>query len=70
VLVVTADNVATPKYVTLGNVIDNTLRVVKEGLSADDRVIVNGLMRARAGQRVTPQEKPAQTSEVVPNKAP
>jgi multidrug efflux system membrane fusion protein len=69
VLVANADNVATPKYVTLGNVIDNTLRVVKEGLSADDRVIVNGLMRARAGQKVTPQEKPAQTSEVVPNKA-
>ena len=38
------------------------LRVVKEGLTADDRVIVNGLMRARAGQKVTPQEQGAQTS--------
>ena len=62
VLVVTADNTATPKYVTLGNVIDGMLRVVKEGLTADDRVIVNGLMRARAGQKVTPQEQGAQTS--------
>jgi len=38
------------------------LRVVKEGLTADDRVIVNGLMRARAGQKVTPQEQAPQTS--------
>ena len=62
VLVATADNTATPKYVTLGNVMDGMLRVVKEGLTADDRVIVNGLMRARAGQKVTPQEQGAQTS--------
>jgi RND family efflux transporter MFP subunit len=62
VLVVTADNTATPKYVTLGNVIDGTLRIVKEGLTVEDRVIINGLMRARAGQKVTPQEQGAQTS--------
>ena len=35
------------------------MRVVKDGLGADDRVIVNGLMRARAGQKVTPQEQGA-----------
>ena len=62
VLVVTADNTATPKYLTLGNLIGGNLRVVKEGLAADDRVIVNGLMRARAGQKVTPQEQAPQTS--------
>jgi multidrug efflux system membrane fusion protein len=62
VLVAAADNTATPKYLTLGNVIDGALRVVKDGLTADDRVIVNGLMRARAGQKVTPQEQSAQTS--------
>ena len=38
------------KYVTLGQVIDD-LRVIKEGLSADDRVVVNGLMRVRPGAR-------------------
>ena len=37
--------------------IEGNMRVVKEGLTADDRVIVNGLMRARAGQKVTPQEE-------------
>ncbi|HEY2135265.1 MAG TPA: efflux RND transporter periplasmic adaptor subunit [Xanthobacteraceae bacterium] len=55
VLVVDADNVARQKYVTLGQVSDN-LRVIKDGIAADDRVIVNGLMRARAGQKVTPQD--------------
>jgi RND family efflux transporter MFP subunit len=59
VMVVGADNVVANKYVTLGQLSDG-LRVIKDGLSADDRVIVNGMMRARAGQKVTPEdEKPA-----------
>ena len=29
--------------------------MIKDGLAADDRVIVNGLMRAKPGQKVTPQ---------------
>ncbi len=56
VLVVNSDNVAIQKYVTLGPVIDG-LRVVKAGLAADDRVIVSGLMQARAGGKVTPKEQ-------------
>ena len=55
VLVVDGENVARPKYVTLGPVVDG-LRVVTAGLEPDDRVIVNGLMRARPGVKVTPQE--------------
>jgi RND family efflux transporter MFP subunit len=55
VLVVDGDNVARPKYVTLGPVMDD-LRVVTAGLEPDDRVIVNGLMRVRPGVKVTPQE--------------
>ena len=39
---------------TLGPVIDG-LRVVTGGLKADDNVIVNGLMRARAGTKVAAQ---------------
>src|SRR5262245_23237281 len=57
VLVVDAENVAQQKYVTLGQVIDG-LRVIKQGLAPDDRVIVNGLMQARANGKVTPQESP------------
>jgi len=56
VLVVDADNTVRIKYVTLGQVFDN-LRVIKSGLSEDDRVVVNGLVRARPNQKVTPQEE-------------
>jgi len=56
VLVVDAENVARTKYVTLGQLVGN-LRVIKDGVGADDRVIVNGLMRARPGGKVTPQEQ-------------
>jgi RND family efflux transporter MFP subunit len=58
VLVVGAEGVAAPKYVTLGQ-IDGGLRVIKDGLAPDDLVIVNGLMRVRPGQKVTPQEQEA-----------
>jgi RND family efflux transporter MFP subunit len=59
VLTVSADNTVVPKYVTLGQVTADNLRVIKEGLSADDRIIVDGLLRARPGQKVTPQEQGA-----------
>ncbi len=59
VLTVTADDTALAKYITLGHVVDGNMRVVRTGLSPDDRVIVNGLMRARAGQKVAPQEQGA-----------
>jgi RND family efflux transporter MFP subunit len=55
VLVVDRENVARPKIVTLGSSVDG-LRVISSGLDLDDRVIINGLMRARPGSKVTPQE--------------
>jgi RND family efflux transporter MFP subunit len=58
VLVVDAENVARPKYVTLGDVLGD-LRVIKSGLSPDDRVVTNGIARVRPGQKVTPQEEGA-----------
>jgi RND family efflux transporter MFP subunit len=58
VMVVDNENVARQRYVTLGQSVDG-LRVIKEGLKADDRIIVDGLMRARPGVKVTPQEKGA-----------
>ena len=60
VLVVGADNTVAMKYVTVGQVVSGDLRVIKEGVAADDRVIVDGIMRARAGIKVTPQEQAAQ----------
>jgi RND family efflux transporter MFP subunit len=55
VLVADADDIVRMRYVTLGQVFDN-LRAVKSGVEASDRIVVNGLMRARPGQKVTPQE--------------
>jgi multidrug efflux system membrane fusion protein len=56
VLVVDAENVVRMKYVTLGQSFNN-LRVIKTGLQEDDRVIVNGLIRARPNQKVNPQHE-------------
>jgi RND family efflux transporter MFP subunit len=56
VLVVDKDNTAVAKYVTLGQVTEDNLRVIKDGLDASDNVVVNGLARVRPGQKVTPQE--------------
>jgi len=60
VYVVGNDNVATPKYVTLGQAVEG-LRVVKSGLKADDVIIINGLMRVRPGAKVTPEQATADT---------
>jgi len=54
VMTVTADGTVVPKPVRLGPLVDG-LRVVREGLTADDQVVINGLMRARPGGKVTPQ---------------
>jgi RND family efflux transporter MFP subunit len=62
VYVLNGENVATPKYVTLGQLVDG-LRVVK-GLSADDTVVINGLMRIRPGAKVTPEQAAADAGGV------
>lgn len=53
VFTVKDDNTVEMKPVTLGP-LDDGLRVIREGLKADDRVIVEGLQRARVGAKVTP----------------
>ncbi|MDW5441041.1 efflux RND transporter periplasmic adaptor subunit [Polaromonas sp. SM01] len=54
VLVVGADNKAAYREVTLGASV-NGLRVVKSGLAAHERIVVNGLQRIRPGVLVAPQ---------------
>jgi RND family efflux transporter MFP subunit len=68
VYLIDQDNVARLRYVTLGQLVDD-LRVIKQGLSAGDRVVVNGLMRVRQGQKVTPEERPASPQASVPARA-
>jgi multidrug efflux pump subunit AcrA (membrane-fusion protein) len=54
VMTVAADGTVVPKPVEVGP-ISGGLRVIRSGLAPDDRVIINGLMRARPGSKVTPQ---------------
>ncbi len=65
VYVVDAENTVKQKYVTLG-MLEGPLRVIKSGIEADDRIIVNGLMRARPNAKVTPQEDGSQPSAGAP----
>jgi len=55
VMVVDAEGTVSPRPVRLGS-LHKGLRVVKEGLSPDDRVIVLGIQRARPGAKVSPQD--------------
>jgi len=52
-VMVVKDGTVVPTPVRLGPVQPDGLRVVREGLSPDDQVVVNGLMRARPGAKVT-----------------
>lgn len=56
ILVVDDTGTARQKYVTLGQLVGD-LRVIKEGVAANDRVVVSGLARVRPGQKVTAQEQ-------------
>jgi membrane fusion protein, multidrug efflux system len=58
VFVVKDDNTVEAKPVVLGP-LDQGLRVVREGLSANDHVVVDGLQRVRVGAKVTPHEAKA-----------
>lgn len=53
---VTEDGTVVPKPVELGSVTDDGLRVIRSGIAADDEIIINGLLRARPGQKVTPEQ--------------
>ena len=57
VFVVKDDDTVEAKPVVLGP-LDDGLRVIREGLKPEDRVIVDGLQRARVGAKVSPH--PAQ----------
>jgi RND family efflux transporter MFP subunit len=54
VMTVNAEGTVVPKPVVLGPLVDN-LRAVRSGLTAEDQVVINGLMRSRPGTKVTPQ---------------
>ncbi|HEU0222344.1 MAG TPA: efflux RND transporter periplasmic adaptor subunit [Paracoccaceae bacterium] len=53
VLTVNDENIVVPKVVRAGPR-EFGLRIIREGLSAEDRIVINGVARARPGETVTP----------------
>jgi membrane fusion protein (multidrug efflux system) len=60
VLVVGADNVVTMRTISLGESAGD-LSIVRDGLKAGERVIVDGLQKARPGSPVNPTAAPEKT---------
>ena len=58
VLVAGKDDVVEQRKVETGPLVD-TIRVIESGLTAEDRVIVSGLLRAIPGQKVDPRTQAA-----------
>ena len=62
VLTLTATNTVAYRAVTLGPVIDGR-RLIRSGLEAGEKIVVNGLQRVRPGMPVAPQEEMASHQE-------
>ncbi len=54
-LTVNSENMVEKKSIRMGRLEDG-LRVIEEGLQPDDRVVVNGIQRARPGAKVDPEQ--------------
>ena len=55
VMTVKDDGTVEPRVIRAGPSQPGGLRIVREGLTGQDKIIVNGLVRARPGAKVTPQ---------------
>ncbi len=64
VLVVDKDNKAIYRSVDLGPKLEG-LRIVRSGLTKDDRIVVTGLQRVRPGSPVDPQDTPMASAETL-----
>ena len=56
VYVIDGENLARQREVQLGPVVDG-LRVIRSGVAAGERVVVNGLQRVRPNQKVAPEAR-------------
>ena len=61
VLVVGSDDVVQRKTVETGP-LEGSLRAITSGISAEDRVVVNGLVNAKVGAKVAPEEQQASST--------
>jgi multidrug efflux system membrane fusion protein len=58
VLTLTSSNTVAYRPVKIGPAVDGK-RVIREGLVAGEKVVVNGLAKVRPGMPVTPETEPA-----------
>jgi RND family efflux transporter MFP subunit len=63
---VAPDGTVVPKPVELGQVTDDNLRIIRSGIEPSDEVIINGLLRARPGQKITPEQGTIQAPATPP----
>jgi membrane fusion protein, multidrug efflux system len=68
VLVVNKDQVVEQRLVKTGQ-LEGTLRVVEEGLTEDEWVVVNAIQRARPGAKVSPKESAISSTPQASEKA-
>jgi membrane fusion protein (multidrug efflux system) len=54
-LAVNSENKVEKRPIRMGQLVDG-LRVIEDGMQPDDRVVVNGLQRARPGAKVDPEQ--------------
>jgi multidrug efflux system membrane fusion protein len=66
VLVLNQDNAVEYRAVTLGEKL-NGLRIIKHGLTAGEKIVVNGLQRVRSGDDVSPIEADMSSQETLDN---
>jgi RND family efflux transporter MFP subunit len=55
VMTVAENGTVEPRAIRPGPLHPGGLRIVREGLTGDERIIINGLVRARPGAKVTPE---------------
>jgi multidrug efflux system membrane fusion protein len=68
-LVVDQNDVVAQQTVQIGALYDG-MRVIEQGLSADDWVVIDGLQRAIPGSKATPREAPAAPAKPAPAATP
>ncbi len=69
VMTVNAEDQVVPKKVTLGPIYEG-MRIVRSGITEQDRIITEGLLRARPGSKVAPHEKTAEKADKTQEKQP
>src|SRR5215813_7954937 len=62
VMVIDAQDAARQRYVTRGQLRSDNLRVIKEGIGPDDRIVTSGLMQAKPGAKVRPEQQGAKSA--------